>query len=29
MDGGAVGHNFERRPPKDNLSHVWFNLVAV
>ena len=27
MEGGAVGHNFERDPPKDHPCHVWFNLV--
>jgi hypothetical protein len=25
--GGAVGHNFERDPPRDHPSQVWFNLV--
>ena len=28
MEGGAVGHNFERGPPKDHLSQfflVWFS----
>ena len=25
MEGGAVGHNFERDPP----SQVWFNLVQL
>ena len=25
--GGAVGHNFERDPPRDHLCQVWFNLV--
>jgi hypothetical protein len=25
MEGGAVGHNFERDPP----CQVWFNLVQV
>jgi hypothetical protein len=27
MEGGAVGHNFERDTPKDHPSQVWFNLV--
>ena len=27
MEGGAVGHNFERDPPKDHSCQVWFNLV--
>ena len=27
MQGGAVGHNFERDPPKDHPSHICFNLV--
>jgi len=27
MKDGAVGHNFERGPPKNYLSQVWFNLV--
>ena len=27
MEGGSVGHNFERNPPKDHPCHVWFNLV--
>jgi hypothetical protein len=28
MEGGAVGHNFERDPPKDHparISVIWFN----
>jgi hypothetical protein len=25
--GGAVGHKFERDPPRDHPSQVWFNLV--
>jgi hypothetical protein len=29
MEGGAVGHNFERDPPKDHPSQVWCNLVEV
>ena len=29
MEGGAVGHNFERDPPKDHPCQVWFNLVQV
>ena len=24
---GAVGHNFERDPPRDHPCQVWFNLV--
>jgi hypothetical protein len=27
MEGGAVGHNFERDPPRDNPCQIWFNLV--
>ena len=27
MEGGAVGHNFEREPPRDHPCQVWFNLV--
>ena len=27
MEGGTVGHNFERDPPKDHPCQVWFNLV--
>jgi hypothetical protein len=27
MEGGAVGHNIERRPPKDHPSQICFNLV--
>jgi hypothetical protein len=28
LNGGrAVGHNFERDPPKDHPCQVWFNLV--
>jgi hypothetical protein len=27
MEGGAVGHNFERDPPKDHPCQVSFNLV--
>jgi hypothetical protein len=23
----AVGHNFEREPPRDHPCQVWFNLV--
>jgi hypothetical protein len=26
MEGGGVGHNFERDPPKDHPCQVWFNL---
>ena len=26
MEGGAVGHNFERYPHKDHPCQVWFNL---
>jgi hypothetical protein len=25
MEGGAVGHNFERDPPKDHLCQIWFS----
>jgi hypothetical protein len=27
MEGGAVGHKFERDPPRDHPCQVWFNLV--
>jgi hypothetical protein len=27
MEGGAVGHNFERDPPRGHPCQVWFNLV--
>jgi hypothetical protein len=27
MEGVAVGHNFERDPPRDHPCQVWFNLV--
>jgi hypothetical protein len=27
MEGGAVGHTFERDPPRDHPCQVWFNLV--
>jgi hypothetical protein len=27
MEGGSVGYNFERDPPKDHTCQVWFNLV--
>jgi hypothetical protein len=27
MEGGAVGHKFEREPPRDHPCQVWFNLV--
>jgi hypothetical protein len=27
MEGGAVGHNFERKPPRDLPCQVWFNLT--
>ena len=27
MEDGAVGHNFERDPPRDHPCLVWFNLV--
>jgi hypothetical protein len=26
MEGRAVGHNFERDPPRDHPCQVWFNL---
>jgi hypothetical protein len=26
-EGGAVGHNFERDPPRDHPCQLWFNLV--
>jgi len=29
MEGGSVGHNFERDLPKDHPCQVWFNLVQV
>jgi hypothetical protein len=27
MEGGAVGHNFERNPPRDHPCQVRFNLI--
>jgi SET domain-containing protein len=27
MEGGAVGHNFERDPPKNHPCQVWLNSV--
>jgi hypothetical protein len=27
MEGRAVGHNFERDPPRDHPCQAWFNLV--
>jgi len=27
MEGGVVGHKFQRGPPKDHPSLIWFNLV--
>ena len=27
MEGGAVGHKFERDPPRDHPCQDWFNLV--
>jgi hypothetical protein len=27
MESGAVGHNFDRDPPRDHPCQVWFNLV--
>jgi hypothetical protein len=27
MEGGAVGHIFERDPPRDHPCQVWFKLV--
>ena len=27
MEGGAVGPNFERDPPRDHHCQAWFNLV--
>ena len=27
MEGGAVGHNYERDPPKDHSCQLWCNLV--
>ena len=27
MEGWAVGHNFEKGPPKEHPSQVWFNSV--
>jgi hypothetical protein len=27
MEGGAVGHKFERDPPRGHSCQVWFNLV--
>ena len=28
MEGGAVGHNFERDPHRDHYCQVWFNLFS-
>jgi hypothetical protein len=28
MEGGAVGHNFERDTPRDHLCQVWLDLVV-
>jgi hypothetical protein len=28
MEGGAVGHNFERDPPRDYPCQVWFNFFC-
>jgi hypothetical protein len=28
MEGGTVGHSFERDPPRDHLCQVWCNLVS-
>jgi hypothetical protein len=27
LESGAVGHDFERDPPRDHPCQVWFNLV--
>jgi hypothetical protein len=27
MEGGAVGHNFERDPPRDHPCQVWINFT--
>jgi hypothetical protein len=27
MEGGSVGHDFERDPPNNHPCQVWFNLV--
>jgi hypothetical protein len=27
MEGGTVGHNIEKEPPKDHPSQICFNLV--
>jgi hypothetical protein len=27
MEGGAIGHKYERDPPRDHSCQVWFNLV--
>jgi hypothetical protein len=29
MEGGAVGHNIERGPPKDHPSQICFNFVQL
>jgi hypothetical protein len=29
MEGGAVGHNFERGTPRGHPCQVWFNLVQL
>jgi hypothetical protein len=28
MEGGAVGHKFERDPPRGYPFQVWFNFVS-
>ena len=29
MEGGAVGHNFERDTPRDHLCQVWLHLAKL
>ena len=29
MEGGAVGHNFERDTPRDYLCQVWLHLATL
>jgi hypothetical protein len=29
MEGGAVGHNFEKDTPRDLLCQVWFHLAKL
>ena len=29
MEGGAVGHNFERDTPRDHLCQIWLHLAKL